>query len=65
MVFNLAVRIAEEYQFDMRPTTIALAESSLKKIKRINQRTLTLQTDVALMNTSQMRYNIYADGYGR
>jgi len=26
---------------------------------------LTLQTDVALMNTSQLRYNIYADGYGR
>ena len=65
LVFNLAVRIAEEYQFDMRRTTIALAESSLKKIKRLNQRTLTLQTDVALMNTSQMRYNIYADGYGR
>lgn len=65
LVFNLAVRIAEEYQFDMRPTTIALAESSLKKIKRLNQRTLTLQTDVALMNTSQMRYSIYADGYGR
>ena len=65
LVFNLAVRIAEEYQFDMRPTTIAIAESSLKKIKRMNQRTLTLQTDVALMSTSQMRYNIYADGYGR
>lgn len=65
LVFNLAVRIAEEYQFDMRPTTIAIAESSLKKIKRMNQRTLTLQTDVALMNTSQMRYSIYADGYGR
>jgi hypothetical protein len=65
LVFNLAVRIAEEYQFDMRQTTIALAESSLKKIKRLNQRTLTLQTDVALMNTSQMRYNIFADGYVR
>jgi len=65
LVFNLAIRIAEEYQFDIRPTTVALAESALKKIKRLNQRTLTLQTDVALMNTSQMRYNVFSDGWGR
>ena len=65
LVFNLAVRMAEEYQFDIRPNTSALAIASLKRIKRINQRTMTLQTDVALMNTSQMRYNIYSDGYGR
>lgn len=65
IVFNLAVRIAEEYQFDMRPTTVQIAQAALKKIKRINQRTMTLQTDVALMNTSQLRYNIYSDGFGR
>ena len=65
IVFNLAVRIAEEYQFDIRPTTVALAANSLRIIKRMNQRTVTLQTDTALMNTSQMRYNIYSDGYGR
>jgi len=65
IVFNLAVRIAEEYQFDMRPTTVQLAVSALKRLKRINQRTQTLRTDVALMNTSQLRYNIYSDGYGR
>ena len=65
LVFNLAVRIAEEYQFDMRPTTVALAQAALKRIKRMNQRTVTLQTDVALMNTSQLRYNIYSDGWGR
>jgi hypothetical protein len=65
IVFNLAVRIAEEYQFDIRPTTVALATNALRIIKRMNQRTPTLQTDNALMNTSQMRYNIYSDGYGR
>jgi len=65
IVFNLAVRIAEEYQFDIRPTTVQLAVNSLKRVKRLNQRTVTLQTDVALMNTSQLRYNIYSDGYGR
>lgn len=65
IVFNLAIRIAEEYQFDIRPTTVALGTSALLRLKRMNQRTMTLQTDVALMNTSQMRYNIYSDGYGR
>ncbi len=65
IVFNLATRIAEEYQFDMRPSTLQLAQAALKKIKRMNQRTPTLQTDVALMNTSQLRYNIYSDGWGR
>jgi hypothetical protein len=65
IVFNLAVRIAEEYQFDMRPTTVQLATAALKRIKRINQRTRTLQTDTALMNTSQMRYNIFSDSFGR
>lgn len=65
IVFNLAVRIAEEYQFDIRPTTVNLATSALKRLKRINQRTRTLQTDTALMNTSQMRYNIYSDSFGR
>ena len=65
IVFNLAVRIAEEYQFDIRPTTVQLAVNALKRVKRMNQRTDTLQTDVALMNTSQLRYNIYSDGFGR
>lgn len=65
IVFNLAVRLAEEYQFSIREATIALAANALKRLKRMNQRTNTLNTDVALMNTSQLRYNIYADGYGR
>jgi hypothetical protein len=65
LVFNLAVRIAEEYQFQLRETTVQLAVSAMKRIKRLNQRTVTLQTDVALMNTSQLRYNIYSDGFGR
>ena len=65
VVFNLAVRIAEEYQFDIRPTTVQLATSALKRVKRLNQRTVTLQTDVSLMNTSQLRYNIYSDSMGR
>jgi hypothetical protein len=65
IVFNLAVRIAEEYQFAIRPQTVDLAIGALKRIKRINQRTMTLQTDTALMNTSQMRYNIYSDSFGR
>ena len=65
IVFNLAIRIAEEYQFDIRPTTVALAQNALRIIKRMNQRTPSLQTDTALMNTSQMRYSIYSDGYGR
>lgn len=65
IVFNLAIRMAEEYQFDIRPTTAALAQNALRIIKRMNQRTPTLRTDDALMNTSQMRYNIYSDGYGR
>ena len=59
------MRIAEEYQFDNRETTVQLAASALKRLKRINQRTPTLQTDVAFMNARQLRYNIYSDGYGR
>ena len=65
IVFNLAVRIAEEYQFSVREVTVQLAVNSLKRVKRLNQRTVTLQTDVALMNTSQLRYVIYSDGFGR
>lgn len=65
VVFNLAVRIAEEYQFSLRETTVQLAVNALKRIKRLNQRTDTLQTDVALMSTSQLRYNIYSDSFGR
>lgn len=65
IVFSLAVRIAEEYQFAIRPQTVALAESAVKRIKRLNTRTPTLQTDTALMNTSQMRYNIFSDSFGR
>ena len=65
IVFNLAVRIAEEYQFQIRPQTVAIGEAALKRIKRMNQKTPTLQTDTALMNTSQMRYNIYSDSFGR
>lgn len=65
IVFNLAVRIAEEYQFQIREPTIQMATSALKRLKRINQRTPTLQTDVAFMNARQLRYNIYSDGYGR
>lgn len=64
IVFNLAIRMAEEYQFDIRPQTVGLANAALKRIKRINQRTQTLQPDAALMNTSQRRYNIYSDGHG-
>ena len=64
IVFNLAVRIAEEYQFSVRETTVQIAVNALKRIKRLNQRTDTLQTDVALMNTSQLRYNIYSDSAG-
>lgn len=65
IVFNLAIRLAEEYQFEIRPTTVAIGTNALIRLKRMNQRTMTLQTDPALMNTSQMRYNIYSDGYGR
>lgn len=65
IVFNLAVRIAEEYQFDIRATTVALAQNALRIIKRMNQRTPTLQTDTALMSDRFMRYNIYSDNIGR
>lgn len=65
ITMNLATRLALEYQFDLRPDIIQLAANALKRIKRLNQRTPTLQTDVALMNTSQLRYNIYSDGFGR
>lgn len=65
ITMNLATRLALEYQFDLRPDIIQLAANALKRIKRLNQRTPTLQTDVTLMNTSQLRYNIYSDGWGR
>jgi hypothetical protein len=65
ITFNLAIRLAMEYQFDLRQDLIQLATNSLKRIKRLNQRTVTLSTDVALMNTSQLRFNIYSDGFGR
>jgi hypothetical protein len=65
VVFNLALRIAEEYQFEIRQTTVQIAVSSMKRLKRMNQRTPTLQTDVALMNQQQVRYNIFSDSNGR
>lgn len=65
LVFGLAERIALEYQFELRTDVMRLAANAIKRLKRINQRTNTLQTDVALMSTSQLRYNCYSDGYGR
>lgn len=64
IVFNLAVRMAEEYQFDIRPQTAAIAQNGLRLIKRMNQRVTTLQTDPALMTRNQRRYNVYSDSWG-
>jgi len=65
ILYGLATRIAQEYQFEIRQDTVVMAREAIKRLKRINQRTPTLQTDVAFMNARQLRYNIYADGYGR
>jgi len=62
LVYNLALRLAEEYQFEVRANTQNLAAMSLKRVKRINQRTQALSYDASLMNTNQRRYNIYSDG---
>lgn len=64
LVFNLAIRMAEEYQFDIRPQTMMLAAQALKRIKQQNRRVPTLSSDAALMTTNQRRYNIYSDGSG-
>lgn len=65
IVYGLATRIAQEYQFQIREDTITIAREAIKRLKRINQRTPTLQTDVAFINQRQLRYNCYSDGYGR
>lgn len=64
LVQNLAIRLAQEYQFDLRPDLIQMATNSAKRLKRMNTRTTTLQTDPALFTPqAQSRYNIYSDGY--
>ncbi len=65
LVYNLAVALAMEYQFDLRPDVIAMGQNALRIIKRMNQRTVTLQTDTALMSNRFLRYNIFADSTGR
>lgn len=64
IVYNLAVRLAGEYQFQLRPDMIELALTNLKRVKRLNQRTQSLSTDVGLRGNRNLRYNIYADSYG-
>ena len=64
LVFCLAERLAVEYQFTMRDDTQEIARMSLKRLKRINQRTPSLSTDVGLRSSKNLRYNIFVDGYG-
>ena len=64
VVFCLAERLAVEYQFTMRDDTQEIARMSLKRLKRINQRTPSLSTDVGLRSSKNLRYNIYSDSYG-
>ena len=64
IVFNLAHRLAMEYQFQLRPDTIQMAAAALMRIKRNNQRTPTLSTDVALRGNKNLRYNIFANSFG-
>jgi hypothetical protein len=64
IVFGLAVRIAMEYQFQLRPDTIQMAERSLMRLKRMNQRTPSLRTDIALRGDKNLRYNIYSNSFG-
>jgi hypothetical protein len=64
LVQNLATRLALEFQFEVRSDLIQLAASSAKRLKRMNTRTVTLQTDPALFTPqAQSRYNIFGDTY--
>jgi hypothetical protein len=61
--YNLALRLAPEYQVDAGPDITRLAALSLKAIMRTNARTPTLNIDAALRATGNSRYNVYTDGY--
>jgi hypothetical protein len=64
VTLNLSIRLAMEYQFQVRDDLIQLATNALMRLKRMNTRTVTLQTDPALFTPqAQSRYNVYSDGY--
>lgn len=63
--FNLALRLAPEYQITAGPDLMQLAERALKAIKHTNGRIPpTVQSDPMLGTTNQKGgYIIYSDGY--
>jgi hypothetical protein len=61
--YNLAVRLAPEYQVDVGPDVRRLAALTMKAIMRTKSRTPTINIDPALRSSGRSRYNVYTDGY--
>lgn len=59
--FNLAVRLAPEYQAPLRPEVAAIASDSLAKLKTLNAPDLTMSSDIL---PSPAGYNYRADLFG-
>jgi hypothetical protein len=60
--YNLALRLAPEYQVTAGPDVLRMALGSLNAIKRANNRPLTMAIDPVLRGSSRGRYNVFSDG---
>jgi len=60
--YNLALRLAPEYQITAGQDLMKLAEKALRNIKRTNSRVPTYSIDAALQPNRSSTYNIYTDG---
>lgn len=61
--YNLAVRLADEYQIDVPQNVGRLAAASLQAIARANRRSQTMSVDPMLRRGNRGRYLVFSDGY--
>ena len=61
--YNLALRLAPEYQVEAGPEIGRLAATSLQAIARANRRSQTMSVDPMLRRGNRGRYIVYSDGY--
>lgn len=64
LLYNLAIRLAPEYEREPQPIIVSLARESLANIERTNQPTEELELDPALPGMGGNRgYDIYSDDW--
>jgi hypothetical protein len=63
ILYNLAIRLAPEYQVSAGSDVIRLAFGTLNAIKRTNSRALTMAVEPALHESGTGQYVVYSDSY--